>query len=50
MKLKEIRTIAKSRGINSGGLAKTEFKDGMISVTLPRFEKARSKAIHVPVS
>lgn len=29
---------------------KAEFKDGMINVTLPKSEKAKSKAINVPVS
>jgi HSP20 family protein len=29
---------------------KAEFKDGMINVTLPKSEKAKSKAISVPVS
>lgn len=29
---------------------KADFKDGMISVTLPKSEKAKSKTINVPVS
>lgn len=44
-----VRSFRVPDGVDEGK-AKAEFKDGMINVTLPKSEKAKTKAIEIAVS
>lgn len=44
-----LRSFRMPEGVDDGA-AKAEFKDGMLNITLPKSEKAKSKAVNIDVT